>query len=107
MTGAAGTAFFVNTPAVAQLDALTRSATSVAPSALSPACAAAAVKPCAEVTDPSGIDSMVMLIVRSRYAPPDACKTTDRFVSLDNLPGGPVRCRNRSSDPTNTTKALI
>ena len=52
-TGAARTAFFVNTPAVAQLVVLTSSATSSAPSALRPACAAAAVKPCGEVTEPS------------------------------------------------------
>jgi hypothetical protein len=47
----------VNTPAVAQLVALTSSATSGAPSGLSPACAAAAVKPRGEVTDPFGMSA--------------------------------------------------
>src|SRR6266568_4315769 len=51
-TGAARSAFFVNTPAVAQLVAPTSNATSGAPSALRPACAAAAVKPRGEVTEP-------------------------------------------------------
>ena len=56
-TGAARTAFLVNTPAVAQLVVDTSNATSTAPSALSPAGAAAAVKPRADVTDPSGTGS--------------------------------------------------
>src|SRR5205807_2335892 len=54
-TGAARSAFLVNTPAVAQLVALTSSATSGAASAFSPACAAAAVKPRGDVTEPFGI----------------------------------------------------
>src|SRR5213594_768316 len=61
-TGAARTALRVNTPAVAQLVALTSSATSGAPSALSPACAAAAEKPRGDVTDPSGSESSVAVI---------------------------------------------
>src|SRR6266566_6054059 len=55
VTGAARSAFLVNTPAVAQLVAHTSSATSGAPSAFSPACAAAAVKPRGDVTEPLGI----------------------------------------------------
>src|SRR5256885_188092 len=55
VTGAARSAFLVNTPAVAQLVALTSSATSGAPSAFSPACAAAALKPRGDVTEPFGI----------------------------------------------------
>src|SRR2546425_515292 len=64
-TGAARTAFFVNTPAVAQLALLTSNATSGAPSGLSPACAAAAVKPCGEVTEPSGSGTRVGVIAGS------------------------------------------
>jgi hypothetical protein len=45
----------VNTPAAAQLVALTSRATSSAPFAFKPACAAAAVKPPGDVTEPSGI----------------------------------------------------
>src|SRR5204863_7519570 len=46
------------TPAVAQLVALTSSATSGAPSGLRPACAAAAVKPRGEVTEPCGMSAI-------------------------------------------------
>ena len=55
MTGAARSAFFVKAPAVAQLVALTSSATSSAPSAFRPACAAAAVKPPGDVAEPPSI----------------------------------------------------
>src|SRR2546426_621986 len=61
-TGAARTALRVNTPAVAQLVALTSNATSGAPSALSPTCAAAAEKPRGDVTEPSGSESNVAVI---------------------------------------------
>src|SRR5229473_6934277 len=57
MTGAARTAFLVKTPAVAQLVALTRSATSGVPSAFRPAGAAAALKPRGEVTEPLAISA--------------------------------------------------
>src|SRR5260370_41224540 len=57
MTGAARTAFWVKTPAVAQLVALTRSATSGVPSAFRPAGAAAALNPRGEVTEPLAISA--------------------------------------------------
>src|SRR5713101_5906540 len=57
MTGAARTAFLVKTPAVAQLVALTRSATSGVPSAFRPAGAAAALNPRGEVTEPLAISA--------------------------------------------------
>src|SRR5207245_8401509 len=58
-TGAARTAFLVNTPAVAQLVADTSKATSGVPSGLSPAWAAPAAKPRGEVTDPSDTGSSI------------------------------------------------
>src|SRR5216683_2669806 len=57
MTGAARTAFLVKTPAVAQLVALTRSATSGVPSAFRPAGAAAALNARGEVTEPLAISA--------------------------------------------------
>ena len=58
----------VNTPAVAQLDALTSRAMSSAPPLLSPAWAAAAVKPCGDVIEPSAIGTKVAVMAGSRYA---------------------------------------
>src|SRR5260370_38743666 len=57
MTGAAGTAFLVTPPAVAQLVARARSATSGVTSAFRPAGAAAALKPRGEVTEPFAISA--------------------------------------------------
>src|SRR2546426_2364687 len=73
-TGAARTAFFVNTPAVAQLALLTSNATSGAPSGLSPACTAAALKPCGEVTEPSGNGTRVGVIAGQDIARPSLVK---------------------------------
>ena len=57
----------VNTPAVAQLVALTSSATSGAPSFFNPAAAAAAVKPYGEVINPSASGTRVAVMAASRY----------------------------------------
>src|SRR5260370_15092082 len=57
MPGAARTGSSVRPPAVAQLVALTRSATSGVPSAFRPAGAAAALKPRGEVTEPFAISA--------------------------------------------------
>jgi len=58
----------VNTPAVAQLEALTSRATSSAPPLFNPAWAAAAVKPCGEVIEPSASGTRVAVMAGSRYA---------------------------------------
>src|SRR2546430_14981375 len=90
-TGAARTAFRVNTPAAAQLVADTSRATSGAPSGLSPAWAAAAVKPRGDVTDPSDTGSSIGGGKKPRRAP---VETLAGFFSYANLPGRAVHVRN-------------
>src|SRR6266571_352479 len=88
-TGAARTALRVNTPAVAQLVALTSSATSGAPSALSPACTAAAEKPRGEVTDPSGSESSVAVIGGQDSGRHSLVKPPGVSYHSTTFPGGP------------------
>src|SRR5881296_3618559 len=89
MTGAARSTFLVNTPAVAQLVALTSSATSGAPSALKPACAAAAAKPRGEVTEPSGISTRAAGIGAQDSPPPSLVKPSAVSYHSTTFPGGP------------------
>src|SRR5881296_3697364 len=88
-TGAARTTFFVNTPAVAQLVALTSSATSSAPSAFKPACAAAALKPRGEVTEPSGISARAVGIGAQDSPLPSLVKPPWVSYHSTTFPGGP------------------
>src|SRR2546425_6010361 len=88
-TGAARTAFFVNTPAVAQLALLTSNATSGAPSGLSPACTAAALKPCGEGTEPSGNGTRVGVIAGQDIARPSLVKPPSVSYHSTTFPGGP------------------
>src|SRR5260370_39557082 len=74
MTGGARTAFLVKPPAVAQLVALTRSATSGVPSAFRPAGAAAALKPRGEGNEPVALSASPEDIGPREPRPPPACR---------------------------------
>src|SRR5439155_20459587 len=93
MTGAARSAFLVNTPAVAQLAALTSSATSGAPSAFRPACAAAAVKPRGDVIEPFGMSARAAgrgAIGGEDRRRPSLVSPAGASYHSTTLPGGPV-----------------
>src|SRR2546430_15328927 len=87
MTGAARSALRVKTPALAQLVVLTSSATSNAPSALRPACAAAAVKPAGEVTEPSGLGGSAAGIAGVNRSVPRRLVSRPLFLYIMNHPG--------------------
>src|SRR5437867_10877130 len=91
-TGAARSAFFVNTPAVAQLVLLTSSATSGVPSVLRPACAAAAVKPRGDVMEPFGISGIAEAIGGEGGPRPSPGEPPRGSFSRTTLPRGPVAC---------------
>src|SRR5437773_11087622 len=88
-TGAARRAFFVNTPAVAQLVLLTSSATSGVPSVLRPACAAAAVKPRGDVTEPFGISGIAEDIGGEGSPRPSLVLPPGGSYPWPTFPGGP------------------
>src|SRR5437899_407357 len=103
MTGAARNALRVKTPAVAQLVVLTSSATSSAPSDFRPTWTAAAVNPPGDVTEPSGMAVNAEGMAGQNSRPGSLVLPFAVSYHSATIPEGPVRCRIRSSVPTNTT----